>query len=111
MPPKNSLQHSHELWKKAKAAAKSAKNTALQDAVKTFKQDLGPSLEQMSKCYDEMAKWQAVAEKARMTVLQAVASYQAALTVRKAETGEGAELYILLKGIKSQMEGFAPGKY
>ena len=98
------------MWKKAKAAAKAAKNAALQDALKTFKQDLGPSLEQISKCYDEIAKWHAAAEKARMTVLQAVASYQTALAVRKLETGEGANLYSLLKGIKMQMEAIAPGK-
>lgn len=99
-----SLDKARGVWQQAKAFAKAAKSKEIQDCVKAFKGDLGPSLDGMRKAIEAskkaVAAYEAQITAERNKAVQTLASYKAAIEVRKLQTTpEGAKLMEALNAI------------
>jgi hypothetical protein len=101
-----SLEKTRKLWQDAKASAKNTKAAAMQETLKAFKGDLGPSLDALAKAHETGTKQvqaaESEAEKARLKASQSIAEYEAAIKARKLETDpEAAKLLATLKTLKT----------
>jgi protein-disulfide isomerase-like protein with CxxC motif len=104
-----SLDKARKLWQEAKAVAKSSKTPAMQDLLKAFKSDLGPTLDSMAKTQASIIKAFEAATKAfksdKLKAIQTLAGYKAAIEARKLQsTPEGAKMMAALKTIQNSIE-------
>jgi hypothetical protein len=103
------LNQARKYWQDAKAVAKNSKTPAMQDLLKAFKGDLGPTLDAMAKTQANMAKaWEAAAKvfKAdKLKAIQTLAGYKAAIEARKLQsTPEGSKMLKALQVIENSLD-------
>jgi hypothetical protein len=103
------LEKARKLWQDAKALGKNSKTREMQDLLKAFKGDLGPTLDNMAKVQANMLKaWDAAAKAFKVEKLKAVqtlAGYKAAIEARKLQsTPEGAKMLAALQTIGNSID-------